>query len=137
MKLIKDVDKQLTLPSKDFELTEKDLSEWLDDGVDDLGANRKGDLAEYYAVTWLWDQGYEVFQNSGCTGPIDMIAMTKQGDITLIDVKTLQIDHRNNSKVRVQYTNNRTPTQKALGVIFLLYNPDTRKLRFADHGKYS
>ena len=44
--------------------------------------SRKGDLAEYYAVTWLWDNGYEVFQNSGCTGPIDMIAM-KEGQTTL------------------------------------------------------
>ena len=26
--------------------------------------SRKGDLAEYYAVTWLWDNGYEVFKNT-------------------------------------------------------------------------
>ena len=24
-------------------------------------SSRKGDMAEYYAVTWLWDNGYEVF----------------------------------------------------------------------------
>ena len=35
-------------------------------------SSRKGDLAEYYAVTWLWDNGYEVFRNTGCTGPIDL-----------------------------------------------------------------
>ena len=88
MKLIKDESPQLSL-GEDFELTEKDLSEWLEDNETGISnPNRKGDLAEYYAVTWLWDQGYEVFQNSGCTGPIDMIAMTKQGDVTLIDVKT-------------------------------------------------
>ena len=45
-------------------------------------SNRKGDFAEYYAVTWLWDNGYEVFQNSGCTGPIDIIAMDKDGNIS-------------------------------------------------------
>ena len=55
-------------------------------------SNRKGDFAEYYAVTWLWDSGYEVFQNSGCTGPVDMIAMDKKGKILLIDVKTAQPD---------------------------------------------
>mgnify|MGYP001340938645 CR=1 FL=1 len=33
--------------------------------------NRKGDLAEFYAVTWLWDNGYEVFKNCGCDGFID------------------------------------------------------------------
>ena len=49
--------------------------------------NRKGDLAEFYAVTWLWDKGYEVFKNCGCSGPIDLIA-TKDGKMTYIDVKT-------------------------------------------------
>ena len=28
-----------------------------------MNSNRKGDFAEYYAVTWLWDNGYEVFKN--------------------------------------------------------------------------
>jgi hypothetical protein len=27
--------------------------------------SRKGDIAEFYAVTWLWDNGYEVFRNCG------------------------------------------------------------------------
>ena len=34
-------------------------------------SSRKGDMAEFYAVTWLWDNGYEVFKNCGCSGPID------------------------------------------------------------------
>ena len=49
--------------------------------------SRKGDFAEYYAVTWLWDQDYEVFKNAGCSGPIDLVAY-KDGNIKLIDVKT-------------------------------------------------
>ena len=133
MKLIKDESPQLSL-GEDFELTEKDLSEWLKDnktGI--LETNRKGDLAEYYAVTWLWDQGYEVFQNSGCTGPIDMIAMTKQGDVTLIDVKTSQPDHRNKTGNKTQFKAGRTGLQIKLGVQFLLFNPDNRELRFAEH----
>ena len=36
--------------------------------------NMKGDLAEFYAVTWLWDNGYEVFKNCGCDGFIDLVA---------------------------------------------------------------
>ena len=52
--------------------------------------SRKGDFAEYYAVTWLWDNGYEVFKNSGRTGMIDLIAI-KDGEITLIDVKTSKV----------------------------------------------
>jgi len=92
---------------------------------------RKGDLAEYYAVTWLWDNGYEVFQNSGCTGPIDMIAM-KNGNTTFVDVKTMTKDKESpNYRGKIS----RTETQKQLGVKFLLFNPETRKLRWSRHGK--
>ena len=84
--------------------------------------NRKGDLAEYYAVTWLWDKGYEVFKNCGCTGPIDLIA-TKDGETTFIDVKT-----KSGRSGRV-----RTEKQLALDVKILNYNPTTRKLNFVNH----
>ena len=64
MKLIRDEvnSKQLAL-GEEFKITEKDLAEWA--GKTDVSedVSRKGDLAEYYAVTWLWDNGYEVFQN--------------------------------------------------------------------------
>ena len=92
--------------------------------------NRKGDLAEYYAVTWLWDNGYEVFQNSGCTGPIDMIA-TKNGITTFVDVKTMSRD-KNNLTYRGKIS--RSQEQKELDVRLLLFHPDTRKLRWARHG---
>ena len=36
-------------------------------------------MAEYYAVTWLWDNGYEVFRNCGCTGSVDLIARDLKG----------------------------------------------------------
>ena len=93
--------------------------------------SRKGDLAEYYAVTWLWDNGYEVFKNSGCNGPIDMIAMDKKGETIFIDVKTAQPD--------VKYPKNyasgaiRTKRQIKLGVRVLLFNPSNRDLRFVEH----
>ena len=94
-------------------------------------SSRKGDLAEYYAVTWLWDNGYEVFKNSGCNGPIDMIAMDSKGEMILIDVKTAQPD--------VRYPKNyasgaiRTKHQVKLGVKVLLFNPTNRELRFVEH----
>ena len=50
--------------------------------------SRVGDLAEHYAITWLWDNGYQVFENCGCTGPIDLIAMDEEGNIKKIDVKS-------------------------------------------------
>ncbi len=86
---------------------------------------RKGDFAEYYAVTWLWDNGYEVFQNSGCTGPVDMIAMDKKGNTMLIDVKT---GYKNTGSVH-----GRTKRQKKLGVQYLVFNVETRELKFMEH----
>jgi Holliday junction resolvase-like predicted endonuclease len=85
-------------------------------------SSRKGDLAEYYAVTWLWDNDYEVFKNAGCSGPIDMIAV-KEGKITLVDVKS-----RLSKPVRSQ-------EQKDLGVVILLFNSKTRKLNWMRHKK--
>jgi len=92
---------------------------------------RKGDLAEYYAVTWLWDNGYEVFKNAGGSGSVDMIAVDKKGEITLIDVKTAVRDKRRPGPGTSR--NGRTAKQVALGVKILLFIPDTRKLRFVEH----
>jgi len=86
--------------------------------------NRKGDMAEFYAVTWLWDNGYEVFKNCGCTGPVDLIA-TKNGETTLIDVKT-----KSGRSGRT-----RSDEQVELNVKLLNYNPITRKLNFVNHKK--
>jgi len=85
--------------------------------------NRIGDLAEHYAITWLWDKGYQVFKNCGCTGPIDLIAMDKEGNIKKLDVKSLKASN----------LSARTQQQKDLGVQYLYYNSLTRKLRFVDH----
>ena len=93
--------------------------------------NRKGDFAEYYAVTWLWDNGYEVFQNSGCTGPIDMISMDNKGNILLIDVKTTHSNNNNDKQPNCKKT--RTKLQQKLGVKLLGFNHDTRELTFIEH----
>jgi|TARA_B100001146_G_scaffold193112_1_gene179438 Holliday junction resolvase-like predicted endonuclease len=94
--------------------------------------NRKGDLAEYYAITWLWDKGFEVFKNCGCTGTVDLIAIDKDYNIKLIDVKTFGLDTRWNGT----WTNVSTPRTKEqieMGVCLLGYNPKSRKLRFVEH----
>jgi len=85
--------------------------------------NRKGDMAEFYAVTWLWDNGYEVFKNCGCTGLVDLIAVNKHGKVTFIDVKT-----RSGRSGRT-----RTEEQLKLDVKILNFLPDTRELRFVEH----
>ncbi len=97
------------------------------------GTNRKGDIAEYYAVTWLWDNGYEVFKNAGCSGPVDMVA-TKDGEVTLIDVKSTSIDKsRNPAPGRLRVV--RTKEQENMGVVLVAFDPETRKLHWVDHKK--
>ena len=91
--------------------------------------SRKGDIAEFYAVTWLWDNGYEVFLNAGSSGPIDLVTF-KDGETKLIDVKTGRLDYRDN-KIRVKDT--RTEEQISLGVVFLTFDPITRKLSWVNH----
>lgn len=85
--------------------------------------NLIGDMAEHYAVTWLWDNGYQVFKNCGCTGPVDLIAMTPEGDLLLLDVKS----HPSTNLC------GRTDLQKKLGVQYLHFNSKTRKMRFVEH----
>lgn len=91
-----------------------------------MNPSRKGDFAEHYAITWLWDQGYEVFKNVGCTGPIDLIGM-KNGQTCLFDVKTYdgsRTDWGGNS---------RTDVQKFLGVRHIRFDYTTRELSFVEH----
>ena len=98
-------------------------------------SSRKGDFAEYYAVTWLWDNGYEVFKNAGCSGPVDIIAMDKKGEIILIDVKTSRKMFNPDNPETVRYKNSkvRTEQQIKLGVKLLSFDPVTRKLSFVNH----
>ena len=89
--------------------------------------SRTGDIAEFYAVTWLWDQGYEVFLNPGSTGVIDIVAW-KDGEVKLIDVKS-----RGNTKY--SRGRQRTPLQKKLGVQVVFYNSETRKIHWVNHNE--
>ena len=88
-------------------------------------SSRIGDLAEHYAITWLWDNGYHVFKNCGCTGPIDIVALDPEGKVILIDVKSYK-DSRLSGKTEIQ---------KKLNVQYLHYNSETRKCRFVRHRK--
>ena len=85
--------------------------------IDD--ASRVGDIAEFYAVTYLWDHGYEVFPNAGCTGAIDMVAI-KGDEIRLIDVKTVSETTQGGKML--------TKLQKQMGVELLYFDYHTRQL---------
>ena len=101
--------------------------------------NRKGDYAEHRAVLWLWEQGFEVFKNCGCTGPIDLVAVDKDGNVILIDVKTLLHQlHMEDAKGDPDYArrpggNGLTDLQKQLGVQVLGYNRERDELVFTRH----
>ena len=90
---------------------------------------RMGDIAEHYAITWLWDEGFEVFSNSGGSGAIDIVAI-KDGEVYLFDVKTLTF-HRGIYMIKTA----RTKQQIEMGVQLLSFNPKTRKLRLVKHRK--
>jgi len=87
--------------------------------------NRKGDFAEYYSVTWLWDQGFEVFKNCGSTGAIDIVAVCPKGIAHYFDIKSYATDGTGLPK--------RTDKQKQWDVKYIHFNPRTRKFRWVDH----
>lgn len=93
-------------------------------------SSRMGDIAEFYAVTWFWDQGYEVFLNPGSSGMADMV-IYKDGKTTLIDIKHLRRDLRVDKNWYVK--SGRTPKQKEHGVQLVGFHPETRKCRFVEH----
>ena len=97
--------------------------------------SRKGDMAEFYAVTWLWDNGYEVFKNCGCTGLADLVARDSKGDIILIDVKTAQPQLHKDTGNNLTKSTGRTTEQVKAGVQLLMFNSQTRKLKFVKHRK--
>lgn len=86
-------------------------------------SSRLGDVAELYAITWLWDEGFEVFYNAGCTGAVDVVGI-KDGEVYLFDVK---MEGKNTNLP------SRTRTQKKLGVQFIKFDPVTRKLKLVKH----
>jgi len=86
--------------------------------------SRKGDIAELKAVTFLLEKGYEVFRNCGCDGPVDIVAIDEENNVSLIDVKTLVGNYA---------TKQRTSKQKKLGVKILGYNPKTQNIKFVNH----
>ena len=54
------------------------------------GRNKhRGAISELRATTFLLEQGFEVFRNISQHGSIDIIAISKDGTILKIDVKTV------------------------------------------------
>lgn len=99
--------------------------------------SRKGDIAELMAVLWLVQQGFEVFENFGSSGPVDIIAINLEtNEITLIDVKKLFTYVRADGTVKIANSPKGKPaamkTQIALGVRYLLVDIDTGECRWKE-----
>jgi len=90
-------------------------------------SSRTGDIAEYYAITWLWDAGYEVFKNCGCTGQVDLMAI-KDNKTFKFDVKSSWPRREKNKRYRTcRRSTYLTKEQKENGIHRLVFNPETRK----------
>ena len=90
---------------------------------------RVGDLLEIQAVAWLIDQGYEVFRNDCCTGPVDIIALdVETNEVLKIDVKTTGVCSDQKRLLLPKLTD----LQVQLGVKVLTLNKITNEWVLAD-----
>jgi len=94
--------------------------------------NRSGDISEHKAVVWLLEQGYEVFRNECCSGPIDIIALNiETQEILKIDVKTGSIYIREDGTRRVNHSKLKE-IQIKLDVKLLSYDKERDTFTFID-----
>jgi len=93
-------------------------------------SSRKGDMTEIKALSYLLDNGFEVFRNESSTGPVDIIAVdTVNNKVILIDVKTLSPS---------KYTGiipipNKTEIQQKLDVQFLFYDKNANTFTWEEY----
>ena len=112
VKLINFSQEELDFGSSDSVIKRLKPIKITDSSIKKLSSSSIGDITEYKAVIWLIENNFKVFKNSECTGPIDLIAVSRTGEIKFIDVKT---NHK---------PSNRSEVQKELGVTFL--RPDEK-----------
>tara|TARA_R100001460_G_scaffold106286_1_gene153680 strand:+ start:2658 stop:3029 length:372 start_codon:yes stop_codon:yes gene_type:complete len=88
-----------------------------------------GVVSELKATQFLITKGFLVFTNTSPNGLIDIIAVNDDGEIFLIDVKT--ITHRKKYKYPSKKEINRCPTsnQKKMGVILMMI--DDKNIKFS------
>ena len=86
-----------------------------------------GVISELKATQFLIKNGFLVFTNTSPNGLIDIIAVNDDGDVFLIDVKT--ITHRKKYKYLSKKEINRCPTknQKKMGVIIMMIDEENIK----------
>ena len=85
--------------------------------------NRKGDIMELSMCLHFLEEGYEVFKNVGCTGPVDFIVLDREtGEVRLYDSKKANAHTAQDNTISAG-TSGVTDEQKRLGVrIVTSYN---------------
>ncbi len=82
-----------------------------------LHDSHKGAWAELQAASWLLRQGYEVCRNVSQCGPVDLVAIRRDGKMFLIDVKTQKPLVYGSGATKL------TPLQQEMGVRLLFVSP--------------
>ena len=78
-----------------------------------LSRHEKGAWAEAVAATWLLERGFYVCINFAAQGPIDLVAIDKEGRSFLFDVKYIS---RTQKRKDIASFRVRSDLQKALNV---------------------
>ena len=95
-----------------------------------VSENRTGDITEHRAVVWLLEQGYEVFRNECCTGPIDMIAFNiETQEVLKIDVKTCNSYIKKDGTI-TRYLPKIKQKHRELGIILLAVHKVNNEFTF-------
>ena len=59
-----------------------------------VSCNRKGDIIEIKALSFLLDNGFEVFRNESSVGPVDIVALDiKKNDNSMASTVEDPVDH--------------------------------------------
>ena len=89
----------------------------------------KGVVSELKATEILLNHGLLVYKNVSPNGLIDIIAIDEEGEVYLIDVKTISFRKKYDLRSRKEIRRSPTPAQKKLGVILMIV--DGEKIRFS------
>jgi hypothetical protein len=80
---------------------------------------KNGTLSELKVIAWLYEQGYEVFNNVSAHGNFDVVIYDKKAkEFRGYDVKTANFWNRRDGEVTIHHATNKT------GVDYILVLPD-------------
>jgi Holliday junction resolvase len=99
-----------------------------------LHVKHRGASSELIATLWLLDQGYDVFRNISAHGKVDIVAI-RDGEITLIDVKTMGKAKLKNGTIAYMISP-RSAAMRAAGIRLLAVNPATGECIWVDGERY-